>query len=311
MAQEGENMLDISIRQLEVFVATAEYCSFTKAAEDLHLTQSTVSMHIRTLEEVLNTCLIERGARKKVILTEEGKRVYTMAKDILSRMEALQERRSEGAEEPLRIGTSTVPAQYLLPKLLSGCLKKHPHARYILRRGDSEHILGCLQKGEIRIGLVGYKNSDRSLIFQEIARDHLVLITENSEAYRALQAAGKTGQDLLDRPMIAREESSGTQHAADAFLQRLGVQAPNIVARMDNPESIKMSVAEGIGVSIVSDLAVSAELRAEKLLAFPFEPQAEARKLYIVWPRDALLTATELKFIQHVKAQTSAILLSE
>ena len=97
-------MLDISIRQLEVFVATAEYWSFTKAAEDLHLTQSTDSMHIRTLEEVLNTCLIERGARKKVILTEEGKRVYTMAKDILSRMEALQERRSEGAEEPLRIG---------------------------------------------------------------------------------------------------------------------------------------------------------------------------------------------------------------
>ena len=304
-------MLDISIRQLEVFVATAEYCSFTKAAEDLHLTQSTVSMHIRTLEEVLNTCLIERGARKKVILTEEGKRVYSMAKDILSRMEALQERRSEGAEEPLRIGTSTVPAQYLLPKLLSGFIKRHPHARYILRRGDSEHILDCLQKGEVRIGLVGYKNSDRSLIFQEIARDHLVLITENSEAYRALQAAGKTGRDLLDRPMIAREESSGTQHAADTFLQRLGVQAPNIIARMDNPESIKMSVAEGIGVSIISDLAVSAERRAGKLLVFPLEPQAEARKFYIVWPRDALLTAMELKFIQHVKAQTSAILLSE
>ena len=311
MVRKERNMLDISIRQLEVFVATAEYCSFTKAAEDLHLTQSTVSMHIRTMEEVLNTCLIERGARKKVILTEEGKRVYSMAKDILSRMEALQERRTEGEEEPLRIGTSTVPAQYLLSKLLSGFLKKHPNAKYILRRGDSEHILDCVQKGEVRIGLVGYKNGDRSLIFQEIARDHLVLITENSEAFRAMQAAGDTGQQLLHLPMIAREESSGTQHAADAFLQRLGVQTPNIVARMDNPESIKMSVAEGIGVAVVSDLAVSAEVRAGKLLAFPFAPQAEERKLYIVWPRDALLTTTELKFVQHVKAQTSAILLSE
>ena len=214
-------MLDISIRQLEVFVATAEYCSFTKAAEDLHLTQSTVSMHIRTLEEVLGACLIERGARKKVILTEEGKRVYSMAKDILSRVDALQERRTDGGEELLRIGTSTVPAQYLLPKLLSGFLKKHSRVKYILRRGDSEHILECIQKGEVRIGLTGYRNGDRSLIFQEIARDHLVLITENSEAYRAMQAAGNTGKDLLDRPMIAREESSGTQHAADAFLQKL------------------------------------------------------------------------------------------
>ena len=304
-------MLDISIRQLEVFVATAEYCSFTKAAEDLHLTQSTVSMHIRTLEEVLGACLIERGARKKVILTEEGKRVYSMAKDILSRVDALQERRTDGGEELLRIGTSTVPAQYLLPKLLSGFLKKHSRVKYILRRGDSEHILECIQKGEVRIGLTGYRNGDRSLIYQEIARDHLVLITENSEAYRAMQAAGNTGKDLLDRPMIAREESSGTQHAADAFLQKLGVTEPNIVARMDNPESIKMSVAEGIGVSLISDLAVSAEVKAGKLLAFPFSPQAEERKLYVVWPRDALLTSTELRFVQYVKAQTSAILLSE
>ena len=304
-------MLDISIRQLEVFVATAEYCSFTKAAEDLHLTQSTVSMHIRTLEEVLGACLIERGARKKVILTEEGKRVYSMAKDILSRVDALQERRTDGGEELLRIGTSTVPAQYLLPKLLSGFLKKHSRVKYILRRGDSEHILECIQKGEVRIGLTGYRNDDRSLIFQEIARDHLVLITENSEAYRAMQAAGNTGKDLLDRPMIAREESSGTQHAADAFLQKLGLTEPNIVARMDNPESIKMSVAEGIGVSLISDLAVSAEVKAGKLLAFPFSPQAEERKLYVVWPRDALLTSTELRFVQYVKAQTSAILLSE
>ena len=292
-------------------MATAEYCSFTKAAEDLHLTQSTVSMHIRTLEEVLGACLIERGTRKKVILTEEGKRVYSMAKDILSRVDALQERRTDGGEELLRIGTSTVPAQYLLPKLLSGFLKKHSRVKYILRRGDSEHILECIQKGEVRIGLTGYRNGDRSLIFQEIARDHLVLITENSEAYRAMQAAGNTGKDLLDRPMIAREESSGTQHAADAFLQKLGVTEPNIVARMDNPESIKMSVAEGIGVSLISDLAVSAEVKAGKLLAFPFSPQAEERKLYVVWPRDALLTSTELRFVQYVKAQTSAILLSE
>ncbi len=304
-------MLDISIRQLEVFVATAEYCSFTKAAEDLHLTQSTVSMHIRTLEDVLNTCLIERGARKKVILTEEGKRVYSIAKDILSRMEALQDHRAEGAEELLRIGTSTVPAQYLLPKLLSGFLKKHPKAKYILRRGDSEHILDCIKRGEVRVGLTGYKNDDRTLIFQEIARDHLVLITENSEAFRIMQAEKRAGQDLLDYPLIAREESSGTQHAADAFLQRLGGRSPNIVARMDNPESIKMSVAEGIGVSIISDLAVSAEVKAGKLLAFPFMPETEERKLYIVWPKEAMLTTTELKFIQYVRNQTSAILLSE
>ena len=301
-------MLDISVRQLEAFVATAEYCSFTKAAEDLHLTQSTISMHIRTLEELLGACLIERGARKKAVLTEEGKRVYSVAKDILGRLEALQDDHRSEEGEPLRIGTSTVPAQYLLPKLLSGFLKKHPHVKYILRRGDSEHILDCLKKGEVRIGLVGYKNGDRSLIFQQIAKDHLVLITENSETYRVLQQEGKTGQDLIHLPMIAREESSGTQHAADALLQRMSVKEPNIVARMDNPESVKMSVAEGMGVALISDLAVSAEVGAGKLLVFPFAPEAEERKLYIVWPKDVLLSSTELRFVQFVKSQTSDIL---
>lgn len=303
-------MLDISIRQLEVFAATAEYCSFTKAAEDLHLTQSTVSMHIRSLEEVLNVCLIERGARKKIVLTEEGKRVYSAAKDILGRVEALQEHRTDG-KELLRIGTSTVPAQYLLPKLLSGFMKKHTQARYVLRRGDSEHVLEYVKDEEVRIGLTGYKSGDRSLVFQEIARDHLVLITENSERFRAFQAEGKTGADLLYLPMIAREESSGTQHAADAFLQRIGVKEPNIVARMDNPETIKMSVAEGMGVSLISDLAVSAEAKAEKLLVFPFKPQPEERKLYIVWKKDMLLSSTEVKFVQYVKTRIGAILSSE
>ena len=94
-------------------------------------------------------------------------------------------------------------------------------------------------------------------------------------------------------------------------MQRLGVKAPKIVARMDNPESIKTSVAEGVGVSIVSDLAVSAEVRSGKLLAFPFTTQSEERKLYIVWPKDALLTTAELRFIQHVKTQTGAILSSK
>ena len=304
-------MLDISIRQLEAFVATAEYCSFTKAAEALHLTQSTVSMHIRTLEEILNARLIERGARRKVLLTEEGKQVYYAARDILGRAEALQEHRTEGDQEPLRIGTSTVPAQYLAPKLMSGFMKKNAQARFLLRRGDSEHVLQYLKQGEVRIGLTGYKNGDRSLVFQEIARDHLVLITENSEAYRKLQAEGKSGKDLLHLPLIAREESSGTQHAVDAFLKRNGIDTPHIIARIDDPETVKMSVSEGLGVSVMSDLAVSTDVKAGKLLSFPLPKEMNERKLYIVWHRDAVLSTLELKFIQFVKERTSDILLSE
>ena len=76
-------MLEINLRQLEAFVVTAEYRSFTKAAEAMYLTQSTISSHIGTLEQVLNVRLIQRGARQRVTLTEEGERVYREAKSIL------------------------------------------------------------------------------------------------------------------------------------------------------------------------------------------------------------------------------------
>ncbi len=304
-------MIDISIRQLEAFVATAEYCSFTKAAEELHLTQSTVSMHIRALEKILGTCLIERGARRKVVLTEEGRQTYFKARDILARAQALQDNQKESEQELLRLGTSTVPAQCLLPKLLSGFLKKHPNARFLLRRGDSERALALLKQGEVRIALTGYRSEERGFVFQEIARDRLVLISENNETFRALQEAGKTGEDLLDLPMIAREVGSGTQYAADAFLQRLRPAGLNIIARIDNPETIKASVMEGMGVSVISDLAVSAEIKAGKLLAFPFAKGKNERRLYVAWGRETILTALELKFIQYVKGQTSDILLSE
>ena len=73
-------MLEINLKQLEAFVTTAEYASFTKAAEALYLTQSTVSAHINALEEILQMRLIQRGARRRVQLTPEGKQAYNMAK---------------------------------------------------------------------------------------------------------------------------------------------------------------------------------------------------------------------------------------
>ena len=303
-------MLDISIRQLEVLVATVEFCSFTRAAEELHLTQSTISMHIRALEELLGVRLIERGAHRRVTLTEDGKRVYLAAKDILEQVQKLQSLQEEGERDVLKIGTSTVPAQYLLPKLLSGFTKKHPNARYILRRGDSDHILESLKKGEVRIAFTGRKEGDSSLHFQQIAEDKLVLVTNTSSLYSNLAAQGVAANDLLTLPMIARTEGSGTQHAAQAFLQQLNANPP-IIARMENPETIKMSVMEGMGCAILSNLAVADEVQAGKMLSFSFTGIDDSRKLYVAWQKDAVLQPLEQKLIQYVRTRTSDILLSK
>ena len=99
---------------------TAESASFTRAADKLNLTQSTDSTHIQGLEQELDSQLILRGARRKLELTETGRRVYAAAKEILNRCEALESMRESSDAATLSIATSTVPAQQLLPKLMSG-----------------------------------------------------------------------------------------------------------------------------------------------------------------------------------------------
>ena len=124
-------MVDITLKQLESFVMTAEMSSFTRAAEALYLTQSTISTHIATLEQILGCRLIQRRSRQKVVLTEEGNRVYAEARDILDRSRALQEIGSRERNRMLVLGASTVPGQYLLPELMAGFQSCEPDSRYV------------------------------------------------------------------------------------------------------------------------------------------------------------------------------------
>ena len=112
-------MLDINLKQLEVFVTTAEYGSFTRAADVLYLSQSTVSSHIRSLEETLGVLLFDRAARRTVALTEAGKRIYPTAREIVDRCRALQSNLPEREGNLLTGGASTVPAHGWKRK--SGC----------------------------------------------------------------------------------------------------------------------------------------------------------------------------------------------
>lgn len=298
-------MLEINLKQLEAFVSTAEYSSFTRAAEKLYLTQSTVSAHIHALEEVLNTQLILRGSRKKFALTEDGKRVYMAAKDILVRCQALQDMPVLNQSGELFIGTSTVPAQYLLPALMSGFLRKHSDARYLLRRGDSDQVHRLLEQGEVRLAFVGAASDRRNFTYHALIDDRLVVVTANNERYRALQERGVSGRELLTEPVIAREESSGTQHAVDSYLRQKHISPDclHLVARMDNPEAIKTSVAQGMGVSVLSQLSVRDELDSGKLLSFDLEPEGTYRKIYLTWRKDTVLTPLEQRFANYICAE--------
>ena len=299
-------MLEINLKQLEAFVTTAEYSSFTKAAEALYLTQSTVSAHISTLEQLLHVRLIQRGARRRVQLTPEGRQAYDMAKDILTRCQSFETLGHNFENCQLAVGASSVPAQYMLPELMSGFLNENTDTRYVLLRGDSQRIHQMLQQGEVRLGFVGAALDRDKYHYDALLGDRLVLITANTEAYRAMKRENITGRELLDRPMILREDTSGTRKAMEAYLNRCGLALRNLnlVAQIDNTEAIKSSVARDMGVSVVSGLAVKEEVESGRLLSFDLDAGGVFRNIYLVRRKDAVLTPVEEKFVRYI-LQTS------
>lgn len=295
-------MLEFNLRQLEAFVAAAEAGSFTRAAQTLYLTQSTVSAHIQTLEKALGQPLFLRDAKKNITLTEAGRTAYPRAKEILSRCQALQSAFT-GPEAPqvLELAASTVPCQCLLPKLMAGFLSGHTDCRYQLRKGDSDQVHRWLDTGEARIGFVGARLDETRFRYHPLLRDKLVVVTANSPRFQDLRTRGVLGHDLLSEPLIIREEGSGTRRWLDAWLERSGVNrdALRIVAEINQPDTILSSVASGMGVAVCSALAAREQLNSGQLLAFDLDAEGFYRELCLASLRDASLSPQEQAFWEY------------
>ena len=298
-------MLKINLKQLEAFVATAEFSSFTKASEELFLTQSTVSSHVSALENTLGIRLIQRSARQRVMLTREGEQVYREAREILDRCQALQDLKNQTRENHLVIGASSVPGQCLMPEIMGDFLNICPDCHYVQLKGDSIRIHQYLAQGKANLGFVGIAANPKEYHYHPIAEDRLVLITANREPFQTLRKNGASGLELLDMPMILREENSGTRQEMEQYLrhQHMDPENLNVIAQIDNPEAIRSSVSRGLGVSIMSVLAAREYLLTDRLLSFELGSQGAYRKIYLTWRKDAILSAGEQNFLAFVKSR--------
>lgn len=296
-------MRNVNFKQLEAFAAVVECRSFTEAANRLYLAQSTVSNHIQSLEDALGVTLFHRESRKNIVLTPEGQRVYQYAREIIAKCAALEEDIAGEIEKELTIGASTAPAQGILPGLLWEFMQERPGCCCTMKTGDSEQIHRMLMDGEIQVGFVGSSDNRQSLIYEKIAEDRLVMITANNPYYSDLMSKGTLGRQLLEEPMIFRENGSATQRLIDNYLSELGINAKNInvAAYISMPEALKELVSRGAGVSIISELAVKDEISSGKLLSFPLEERPVSRNIYMVYRKKGVLSELTNAFIRFVR----------
>lgn len=274
----------MTFRHLEAFVQVARQGGFTRAADELCLTQPTVSGQIKELEQQLGVSLFQRLPRA-VVLTEAGELLLPRALELLGSREELLERAAAYRGllwGQLTVHASTIPGEYLLPPLLAGFKEGHPGIRITLRIHDSEAVLGQVRRGEAALGVVGKPSDNGGLQFHPLWRDRIALYTGGGGGIPPrLQV-----RDLCRVPLVLREEGSGTRRAVEGALQPLGVSlgAGAVVAEFGSTTAVKQAVAAGLGAGFLSDVSVAAELAAGTLRRVEVAGfEAIPRRFFAVW----------------------------
>ena len=290
----------MELKQLEAFVKVVELRSFSRAAEQMYLTQPTISAHIVSLEKEFNTRFLDRTT-KNVQVTAHGERLYEYAKEMLAVKEELYQgfSKEEKETQSISIAGSTIPSQYILPELIEAFGQQNEKVRFTIQQGDSDYVIGEILKHKASIGFVGIKVLDDRLRYLPFYEDKLVVITPNTEYYKELLESC-TFEDLMKEPIILRENGSGTKKIAEKFLEakKVSVDNLNIVAYINDQEIIKKSVSRGMGITIMSKKAALDYVEDKKLLLYDPQEEGMTRKLYIVYGKRKKLERLEKKFIE-------------
>lgn len=296
----------MNLKQLEAFVQVAEGGSFSKAAKELFLTQPTISSHISSLERELNARLFVRNT-KEVSLSEDGIKLYKYAKQMLDlqrEIEVTFGMDEEGESHVVTIAASTIPAQYLLPEVLTRFSERYPQEQIRIQETDSSKVVMQIVDHRVDIGFTGTVLEKKHCKYIPFYKDELVIITPNTPKYQELAQGNKEDISWIKKEhVIMREEGSGTRKEAELQLKGAGVKFAglDIIASIENQETIKKSVRQGMGISILSKLATADEVANGEILAFPIPNSDEGRDINLVYNKNYQMTRSAERFIKVVK----------
>ena len=293
----------MNLKQLEAFVQVSESGSFSKAAKELFLTQPTISAHISSLEKELNVRLFIRTT-KEVSLSDDGKDLYRYAKQITDLEKAIEERfymDSDDGKHFITIAASTIPAQYLLPKVLMCYRERYPKEQIKIMETDSSEVVTQVVDHMVDVGFTGTVLEKKHCKYIPFYKDELAVITPDTPEYRILKEQNRDDIDWIKRkPLILREEGSGTRKEAEKQLKNAGISMEDldVVASIANQETIKKSVKQGMGITVLSRLAAEDE---DGLLIFPIPGADEGRDINLVYNKNYQTTRSADRFIRIVK----------
>lgn len=274
----------MDLRHLLTFRTVVDRGSFSQAAEELEVSQPAVSFQIRALEKALGQRLLDRSGRR-VAATEAGDIVYRYARRMLG-LEAELLRELEGlgttVSGRLTLGSSTGPGEVVLPRLLAAFRRAHPDVEVSLVVQDTQTVCDRVLDGELELGVVGAERPHRGLVFERFMRDDVIVIVP---AGHALAGRGTVRlEDLRGTPFVMQQQGSGVRVVLEEALRVRGMRLRDldVVMELGLQQSVKAAVLDGLGITIISRLAVQREVASGDLVALDIEGDDLARDFHVV-----------------------------
>ncbi|WP_273277166.1 LysR family transcriptional regulator [Maribacter polysiphoniae] len=251
--------------KLRIFKIVATHLSFTKAAEQLFISQPAVSKAIRNLEDEYRTTLFLRK-RNSIALTSEGKAFLVYTNKILEIHDEMEQRflhQKEQFPDIINFGVSTTLANYIIPKVIAKFRVQFPKTNFNITSGNSDDITTLILNQELNFGITEGKNTNRKLHFTQFIKDEIVLVTHATN--NAFKKGSINMETLQEIPMVVREMGSGTREIVFEYLSRNNIKKLNTVVTLNSTEAIKNYLFHSDNYAFISINAITDELMNNKL----------------------------------------------
>lgn len=297
---------NVTLRQLRVFEAVARLLSYSRAAEELHLTQPAVSMQVHALEELAGLPLTEQLG-KRVVLTAAGQELAQLAQRLEAEVRAAEENLAalRGVEAgSLHIGVVST-AKYFAPALLAEFRRRHPGITLSLSVNNRGMVVKQLANNEIDLALMGSPPKDFETVAERFAEHPLVFIAAPGHALakrRSLRPEALAGETLL-----IREPGSGTRSALERFLEEHQIK-PQATLELGSNETIKQAVMAGLGIAFLSEHTIGLERQFGRILRLGVKGTPVKRGWHLVFRADKRMMPAAEAFRTFIRAEGARLL---
>lgn len=287
-------MLHLTLRQLQVFEKVASHLNYSRAAQELFLTQPAVSMQIKQLETSIGLPLFEQMG-KKIFLTEAGRELFHYSRTIaaqLAELEAVFDEMKGLGQGKLTLSVVNT-ANYFTPQLLAKFCQRHPNINVILQVANRDAVLKQLADNSTDLAIMGQPPDGLDISAESFMDNPLVVIAAPSHPLAKLKRV-KLAR-LAQETFLSREKGSGTRSAMERFFAEHQLQ-PHISMEMETNEAIKQAVQAGMGLGILSRHSIELELETKRLAVLNVEHFPLLRHWYVAHRSHKRLSSAALAF---------------